>query len=60
LEFSEPSGAKGEKYHYGSVLKLAGVGKRVLSGRADAVELNGIDRWIGGTNGYRRFIPAVE
>jgi hypothetical protein len=33
-----------------AVLKLTNIGKRVLAGQADAVALNGIDRWIGGVH----------
>jgi Domain of unknown function (DUF1835) len=50
LEFSGLSGEKNKKFHYGSILKLTAVGKRVLSGGADFIELNGIDRWIGGVH----------
>jgi hypothetical protein len=38
------------KFHYGSILKLTTIGKRVLSGKADSVTLNGVDRWIGGVH----------
>ena len=31
-------------------IELTSAGRSVLSGRADAIELNGIDRWIGGTH----------
>jgi hypothetical protein len=50
LEVSELSDSKPNKYHYGSILKLTAAGERVLSGRADAVKINGIDRWIGGVH----------
>jgi hypothetical protein len=33
-----------------AILKLTNIGRRVLGGRADAVALNGIDRWIGGVH----------
>jgi hypothetical protein len=46
----ELADSKDNKFHYGSVLKLTALGKRVLSGRADAVELNAIDRWLGGVH----------
>jgi hypothetical protein len=32
----------------GSRLRITDAGARVLSGEADQVRLNGIDRWIGG------------
>jgi hypothetical protein len=32
------------------VYRLAGVGRAVLTGNADAIELNGIDRWFGGVH----------
>lgn len=50
LECSGPSGEKNKKFHYGSILKLTAVGERVLSGGADFIELNGVDRWIGGVH----------
>jgi hypothetical protein len=31
-------------------LRLTKLGKRVLAGRADRVELLGLDRWVGGTH----------
>jgi hypothetical protein len=49
LKLAEPSNGN-NKFHYGSILKLTDVGKRVFSGRSDAIELNGIDRWIGGVH----------
>ncbi len=50
LKFAESSDSNSRKFHHGSILKLTQVGKRVLSGSADAIELNGIDRWIGGVH----------
>jgi hypothetical protein len=32
----------------GTRLGVTGAGRRVLAGEADHVELNGIDRWVGG------------
>ena len=31
-------------------LRLTRLGRRILSGEADFVTVNGIDRWIGGTH----------
>jgi hypothetical protein len=33
---------------------LTGAGRDVLAGRSDHVELNGIDRWMGGVHLTRR------
>jgi len=49
LEYAEPFEGNFENYQFnGSVLKLSESGCRVLAGKADAVALNGVDRWIGG------------
>lgn len=57
LGFAKPPGSKSKRYDYGSILKLTDIGKRVLSGSADAIELNGIDRWIGGVHVKGTRIP---
>lgn len=41
-----------------STLRMTSAGRDVLEGRADQVEMNGIDRWLGGAHltrahGYR-------
>jgi hypothetical protein len=38
-------------------LRLTGDGARVLAGAADQVELNGVDRWIGGVHLTGRQVP---
>jgi len=49
LEYAEPFRGNFKSYQFNaSVLKLSAIGLRVLSGKADAVALNGVDRWIGG------------
>lgn len=51
LEFAETFEGKFESWQFnGSVLRLTENGRRILKGKADAVELNGIDRWIGGVH----------
>jgi hypothetical protein len=40
-----------------SRLQLTATGTRVLAGEADHVQLNGIDRWIGGVHLHGRQIP---
>jgi hypothetical protein len=34
----------------GTRLRVTGAGRRVLAGEADHVDLNGIDRWVGGVH----------
>lgn len=41
----------------GSILRVTDIGERVLAGKADAVELNGIDRWIGGVHLQGSHVP---
>jgi hypothetical protein len=49
LEYAEPFGRDLESYQFNaSVLKLSESGRRVLASKADAVALNGVDRWVGG------------
>jgi hypothetical protein len=38
-------------------LQLTDAGARVLAGEADHVQLNGIDRWIGGVHLHGRQVP---
>lgn len=40
-----------------SQVVLTDVGRRVLSGKSDHIELNGIDRWIGGVHLFGREVP---
>jgi antitoxin component of MazEF toxin-antitoxin module len=40
-----------------SQVVLTDVGRRVLSGKSDHIELNGIDRWIGGVHLFGRRVP---
>jgi hypothetical protein len=48
LHFATPfSGNINSGRFNGSVLGLTDTGKRVLAGKADAIELNRTDRWIG-------------
>jgi Domain of unknown function (DUF1835) len=46
LELDPPGG----QVTAGTVLRPTAAGRRVLRGEADHVELNGIDRWIGGAH----------
>lgn len=49
LKYAEPFGGDFKSYQFNrSVLKLSAVGQRVLSDKADAIALNGVDRWVGG------------
>jgi hypothetical protein len=41
----------------GTRLRLTAAGARVLAGEADHVELNGIDRWIGGVHLHGHRVP---
>jgi Domain of unknown function (DUF1835) len=43
-------------------LRLTAAGEAVLAGRADAVQLRGVDRWLGGVHldGTWRWDPAAE
>ncbi|HTW30359.1 MAG TPA: hypothetical protein VMD76_01695, partial [Candidatus Sulfotelmatobacter sp.] len=51
LHLSSPFVGKIKSWRFnGSALKLSDIGERVLAGKADAIELNGIDRWIGGVH----------
>jgi len=51
IEFAEPLQGKFDDQQFRrSILKLSEVGQRVLSGKENAVLLNGIDRWIGGVH----------
>jgi hypothetical protein len=38
------------RLNFASQVVLTDVGHRVLSGKSDHIELNGIDRWIGGVH----------
>lgn len=37
--------------------RMTDAGRRVLAGKADAVRMNGIDRWIGGVHLHGREVP---
>jgi hypothetical protein len=51
LDFAKPFAGNIKSWRFnGSTLRPSDLGKRVLAGRADAIELNGIDRWIGGVH----------
>lgn len=51
LRFATPFRGKVKSWQFnGSILGLTDMGKRVLAGNSDAIELNGIDRWIGGAH----------
>lgn len=51
VQFAEPFHEKIKSWKFNrSVLTLTDAGHRVLAGKADAVELIGIDRWIGGVH----------
>jgi hypothetical protein len=38
------------QFQYQSLVALTDMGQRVLRGKADHVELNGVDYWIGGVH----------
>ena len=57
LELAEFPDSKPNRYHHGSILKLSAFGEGVLSGRDDAVKINGVDRWIGGVHLQGRESP---
>jgi hypothetical protein len=51
LELARPFAGNIKSYEFNaSALTLSEVGRRVLAGKADAISLNGIDRWIGGVH----------
>lgn len=51
LQFAKPFASNIKSWRFnGSTLTLTDLGMRVLSGKADAIDLNGIDRWIGGVH----------
>jgi hypothetical protein len=51
LRYAEPFTGKFDTYEFNrSILELTEVGRRIFTGRADHVALNGIDRWVGGVH----------
>jgi hypothetical protein len=53
--FSPPGDSPGEGPSFSEqALVLTDCGRAVLEGRADAVERNGLDRWLGGVRLHRR------
>ena len=51
VQFAEPFKEKIQSWKFnGSTLTLTAFGRLVLAGRADAVAMTGIDRWIGGVH----------
>ena len=46
-----------KRLKFASQVALTDVGHRVLSGKSDHIELNGIDRWIGGVHLFGRDVP---
>lgn len=51
LEFAEPFGGRVQSWKFNAAeLALTEIGAQVLSGKVDAIEINGIDRWIGGVH----------
>jgi hypothetical protein len=58
VEFAKPfDGNIRSRRFDGSILKLSDMGERVLSGAADAIERNGVDRWIGGVHLQGKRVP---
>jgi hypothetical protein len=47
----------GRPVHPATALRLTDAGARVLSGEADQIALNGIDRWIGGVHLKGHHVP---
>ncbi len=53
-----PSNARRRsRLRFASQVVLTDVGRQVLSGKADHIALNGIDRWIGGVHLFGRDVP---
>lgn len=51
LEIVQPFSGRIESWKFnGATLALTELGRRILTGKADAIALNGIDRWIGGVH----------
>jgi hypothetical protein len=47
----------GDRVQRATQVRLTDAGARVLAGQADAVALNGIDRWIGGVQLHGQHVP---
>ena len=48
---------RGRRLNFASQVVLTNLGRQVLSGKSDHIELNGIDRWIGGVHLFGRDVP---